>query len=180
MLCTGGYVFCIMGSWLLSLLGVQLPSLLSGGWVASCLPLPCHDSSSCGWCCPPPCVVFFSFFYFSWAALKMRCPGGCLGRGGSRLIVCRASTTWRCMNKGGGGRGRGGEGCAPTLTPSSTLAPKSQSHNRTLITIPRAGGILGIGITLGATALAAANLLLDFDMIKSAARRRAMPKWFEW
>lgn len=29
-----------------------------------------------------------------------------------------------------------------------------------------AGGILGIGITLGATALAAANLLLDYDMIR--------------
>jgi len=41
------------------------------------------------------------------------------------------------------------------------------------------GGVVGIGISLVAAALAAANLLLDFDMIKSAARSR-MPKWFEW
>ncbi|EFJ40599.1 hypothetical protein VOLCADRAFT_108084 [Volvox carteri f. nagariensis] len=41
------------------------------------------------------------------------------------------------------------------------------------------GGPLGIGLGLVAASLAAANLLLDFDMIKSAARAR-MPKWFEW
>uniref|UniRef100_A0A7S3QM40 Bax inhibitor-1/YccA family protein n=2 Tax=Dunaliella tertiolecta TaxID=3047 RepID=A0A7S3QM40_DUNTE len=40
------------------------------------------------------------------------------------------------------------------------------------------GGVVGMGITLVATALAAANLLLDFDMIKQTARQR-MPKWFE-
>ncbi|KAG2447861.1 hypothetical protein HYH02_007317 [Chlamydomonas schloesseri] len=40
-------------------------------------------------------------------------------------------------------------------------------------------GPIGIGIGLVAAGLAAANLLLDFDMIKSAARSR-MPAWFEW
>ncbi|GIL67919.1 hypothetical protein Vafri_21192 [Volvox africanus] len=40
-------------------------------------------------------------------------------------------------------------------------------------------GPLGIGLGLVAASLAAANLLLDFDMIRSAARAR-MPKWFEW
>lgn len=40
-------------------------------------------------------------------------------------------------------------------------------------------GPLGMGLGLMSAALAAANLLLDFDMIKSAARAR-MPKWFEW
>lgn len=38
-------------------------------------------------------------------------------------------------------------------------------------------GPLGMGLGLMAAALAAANLLLDFDMIKSAARAR-MPKWW--
>lgn len=32
---TGGYMFCILGSWLLSLMGVQIPGLLSGGVVVS-------------------------------------------------------------------------------------------------------------------------------------------------
>ncbi|GLC39292.1 hypothetical protein PLESTB_001574200 [Pleodorina starrii] len=40
-------------------------------------------------------------------------------------------------------------------------------------------GPLGIGLGLVAASLAAANLLLDFDMIRSASRAR-MPKWFEW
>ncbi|KAG2430115.1 hypothetical protein HXX76_010214 [Chlamydomonas incerta] len=40
-------------------------------------------------------------------------------------------------------------------------------------------GPIGMGIGLLAAGLAAANLLLDFDMIKSAARAR-MPSWFEW
>ncbi|KXZ46709.1 hypothetical protein GPECTOR_41g673 [Gonium pectorale] len=40
-------------------------------------------------------------------------------------------------------------------------------------------GPVGIGLGLLAAGLAAANLLLDFDMIRSAARAR-MPKWFEW
>lgn len=38
-------------------------------------------------------------------------------------------------------------------------------------------GPLGIGLGLVAASLAAANLLLDFDMIRSAARAR-MPKWW--
>ncbi|KAG2484735.1 hypothetical protein HYH03_016482 [Edaphochlamys debaryana] len=40
-------------------------------------------------------------------------------------------------------------------------------------------GPIGIGVGLVAAGLAAANLLLDFDMIRSAARQR-LPKWFEW
>ncbi len=33
MMVTGGYVFLLMGSWLLSLLGVTLPSFATGGLV---------------------------------------------------------------------------------------------------------------------------------------------------
>lgn len=40
------------------------------------------------------------------------------------------------------------------------------------------GGLMGIGISLVASALAAANLLLDFSMIQRASLQR-MPKWFE-
>eukprot|EP00195_Chlamydomonas_chlamydogama_P014549 CAMPEP_0202897070 /NCGR_PEP_ID=MMETSP1392-20130828/5927_1 /ASSEMBLY_ACC=CAM_ASM_000868 /TAXON_ID=225041 /ORGANISM="Chlamydomonas chlamydogama, Strain SAG 11-48b" /LENGTH=245 /DNA_ID=CAMNT_0049582623 /DNA_START=286 /DNA_END=1023 /DNA_ORIENTATION=- len=42
-----------------------------------------------------------------------------------------------------------------------------------------AAGPVGIVICLVSAGLAAANLLLDFDMIRSVARSR-MPKWFEW
>lgn len=52
------------------------------------------------------------------------------------------------------------------------------------MTIPLGGPsfspcLQGIGISLVACGLAAANLLLDFDMIRQTARQR-MPKWFEW
>lgn len=36
-----------------------------------------------------------------------------------------------------------------------------------------------MAITLGATGLAAANLLVDFDNIRRIAASR-MPAWFEW
>lgn len=42
-----------------------------------------------------------------------------------------------------------------------------------------AAGPIGIGVGLLAAGLASANLLLDFDMIKSASRA-GVPKWFEW
>jgi len=41
------------------------------------------------------------------------------------------------------------------------------------------GGPLGIGISLVITAIAAFNLILDFDLIEQGAARGA-PKWMEW
>lgn len=40
-------------------------------------------------------------------------------------------------------------------------------------------GPLGIGISLVAAGLAAANLLLDMDWIEKASYQR-LPKWMEW
>jgi uncharacterized YccA/Bax inhibitor family protein len=41
------------------------------------------------------------------------------------------------------------------------------------------GGILGIGISLFVVAIAALNLILDFDMIEKGAEMGA-PKYMEW
>ena len=41
------------------------------------------------------------------------------------------------------------------------------------------GGPIGIGVGLVSAGLASANLLIDFDTIRSCQRQR-MPKWFEW
>jgi len=41
------------------------------------------------------------------------------------------------------------------------------------------GGPIGIAVGLVSAGLAAANLLMDFDMIRSVARSK-MPKWFEF
>ena len=41
------------------------------------------------------------------------------------------------------------------------------------------GGMLGIGISLFVVAVAAMNLLLDFDMIERGAEQGA-PKFMEW
>jgi uncharacterized YccA/Bax inhibitor family protein len=41
------------------------------------------------------------------------------------------------------------------------------------------GGPIGIGVGLVSAGLASANLLVDFDMIRSVQRQR-VPQWFEW
>ena len=43
----------------------------------------------------------------------------------------------------------------------------------------RAAGPIGMVIALVSVALAASNLLLDFDMIENSSYR-GMPKWMEW
>ena len=59
--------------------------------------------------------------------------------------------------------------------------PSSAAFSLAGVHVPgiMSGGPVGIAVGLVSAGLAAANLLLDFDMIRSVARQR-MPKWFEF